>query len=44
MRLLAVELPPAQRPRAWWLCPELAPNALGKWERQRWLQWLSQQS
>ena len=44
MRLLTVELPPAQRPRTWRLCPELAPNALGKWERQRWLQWLSQQS
>jgi len=43
MKLLAATLPPAQRPRDWWLCPELAPNALGKWERQRWRQWLSQQ-
>ena len=32
-------LPPAQRPKQWQLCPELAPNPQGKWERQRWQQW-----
>jgi O-succinylbenzoic acid--CoA ligase len=40
---LATDLPPAQRPRAWRLCPELAPNPMGKWERQRWHRWLSGQ-
>lgn len=40
---LATELPPAQRPRAWRLCPELAPNPMGKWERKRWQRWLSGQ-
>jgi O-succinylbenzoic acid--CoA ligase len=40
---LAVALPPAQRPRDWRPCPELEPNALGKWERQRWREWLSAQ-
>ncbi|MFM7464902.1 MAG: AMP-binding protein [Cyanobium sp.] len=38
---LAAGLPPAQRPKAWWLCPELAPNPIGKWERQRWQHWLA---
>ena len=37
----AAELPPAQRPRRWWSCPELAPTPLGKWERRRWRQWLA---
>ncbi|WP_413296007.1 AMP-binding protein [Synechococcus sp. MIT S9452] len=32
-------LPPAQRPKQWQLCPELAPNTQGKWERQRWQRW-----
>lgn len=32
-------LPPAQRPKQWQLCPELAPNPQGKWERQRWRAW-----
>ncbi|MGB0278734.1 MAG: AMP-binding protein [Prochlorococcaceae cyanobacterium] len=30
---------PAQRPKQWQLCPELAPNPQGKWERQRWRAW-----
>ena len=30
----------AERPRRWLRCPELSRNAIGKWERQRWLQWL----
>jgi O-succinylbenzoic acid--CoA ligase len=40
---LAAGLPPAHRPREWRLCPELAPNPMGKWERQRWQDWLSGQ-
>ena len=32
-------LPPAQRPGRWQLCPQLAPNPQGKWERQRWQHW-----
>lgn len=31
---------PAERPRRWHLCPELAPSPLGKWERGRWRAWL----
>lgn len=41
-RSLAQRLPPAQRPQHWLACPDLAPNALGKWERGRWRQWLHQ--
>ena len=26
----------AERPRAWWICPDLAPTDLGKWQRGRW--------
>jgi O-succinylbenzoic acid--CoA ligase len=37
---LAAALPPSQRPRRWLACPELAPSPLGKWERQRWRDWL----
>jgi O-succinylbenzoic acid--CoA ligase len=33
--------PPAERPRRWLLCAELAPSATGKWERQRWRHWLA---
>jgi O-succinylbenzoic acid--CoA ligase len=32
-------LPPAQRPKQWLLCSQLAPNAQGKWERPRWQAW-----
>ena len=31
---------PAETPRRWVLCPALAPSVLGKWQRQRWLNWL----
>ncbi|MEY4352358.1 MAG: O-succinylbenzoic acid-CoA ligase [Cyanobacteriota bacterium] len=44
LQRLAAGLPPAQRPRDWRLCPELEPNAMGKWERQHWQRWLSDQS
>ena len=40
LRQLAAYLPPAQRPRQWLLCEVLERNAMGKWERQRWRQWL----
>jgi O-succinylbenzoic acid--CoA ligase len=31
---------PAERPRRWHHCPNLAPTSAGKWERARWLAWL----
>jgi o-succinylbenzoate---CoA ligase len=31
---------PAERPRRWHLCPQLAPSPLGKWQRGRWRAWL----
>jgi O-succinylbenzoic acid--CoA ligase len=43
LKALAMALPPAQRPREWRPCPNLEPNALGKWERQRWRDWLAHQ-
>ena len=39
---LARQLPPAERPARWLLCPTLAPTVTGKWQRQRWQQWLDQ--
>jgi len=32
--------PPAERPKQWLHCPQLAPNAQGKWERRRWQAWV----
>jgi O-succinylbenzoic acid--CoA ligase len=40
LRELVWALPPAQRPVEWRLCPELAPNGLGKWDRKRWVDWV----
>ena len=37
---LARQLPPAERPGRWLLCHTLEPTATGKWQRQRWQQWL----
>lgn len=37
---LSAQLPPCQRPLRWLLCPELRRNSFGKWERQRWQDWL----
>lgn len=37
---LARELPAHQRPRRWLTCPELEPTCAGKWEWQRWKNWL----
>ncbi len=41
-RLAALTRPwsPAETPRRWVLCPDLAPSAVGKWQRQRWRDWL----
>lgn len=39
---LARQLPPAERPARWLLCPSLEPTVTGKWQRQRWQQWLDQ--
>jgi len=36
LQALARGLPPAQRPGAWLHCPDLAPSAMGKWQRSRW--------
>ena len=36
-------LPPAQRPKQWRICPELATNPQGKWQRKRWQAWLQSQ-
>jgi O-succinylbenzoic acid--CoA ligase len=33
---LAAALPPSQRPRRWLACADLAPTALGKWQRAAW--------
>jgi O-succinylbenzoic acid--CoA ligase len=33
---------PAERPWRWLLCPELAPTALGKWQRSRWRAWVGE--
>jgi o-succinylbenzoate---CoA ligase len=33
---------PAERPRGWLLCPELAPSALGKWQRSHWRAWVAE--
>jgi O-succinylbenzoic acid--CoA ligase len=42
--LLARQLPPAERPRRWLLCPLLERTVTGKWERRRWQQWLTGQA
>jgi O-succinylbenzoic acid--CoA ligase len=39
LRQRSAGLPPAQRPKQWQLCPELAPHPPGKWERPRWRTW-----
>jgi O-succinylbenzoic acid--CoA ligase len=38
---LVAAWPPAERPRRWLLCDELAPSPAGKWERSRWRHWLA---
>ena len=43
LRQRSTRLPPAQRPKQWRLCPELATNPQGKWQRKRWQAWLQSQ-
>jgi O-succinylbenzoic acid--CoA ligase len=33
--------PAAERPKRWLPCAQLAPTADGKWQRQRWQQWMA---
>jgi O-succinylbenzoic acid--CoA ligase len=40
LQAITAAWPPAERPRHWHLCPSLAYNAAGKWERGRWQSWL----
>ena len=40
LRQLSYGLPPAQRPKQWQICPELATNPEGKWQRKHWQAWL----
>ena len=40
LELLTRPWPAAETPQRWLLCPDLAPSALGKWQRQRWREWL----
>jgi O-succinylbenzoic acid--CoA ligase len=40
LEALTLSWSPAETPRRWLLCPDLAPSALGKWQRQRWREWL----
>ena len=35
--------PAAERPRRWVPCPDLEPSRAGKWDRQRWQNWLTSQ-
>lgn len=42
LRRLTAGWPAAQRPRRWCLCDDLAPSEEGKWQRNRWRQWLAQ--
>jgi O-succinylbenzoic acid--CoA ligase len=41
---LVAPWPPAERPRRWLPCPELAASSAGKWERGRWRLWLAAQA
>ena len=40
LQQLTLGWPAADRPRRWLQCPELEPSAAGKWQRQRWRDWL----
>jgi len=37
---ISKEWPPYEKPIAWYSCPELCRNSLGKWEMQQWQSWL----
>ena len=32
---------PAEKPSKWYLCQNLAPNAFGKWDQQKWILWVN---
>ena len=40
LEALTLSWSPAETPRRWVICPDLAPSALGKWQRQHWREWL----
>ena len=40
LQALVAGWPPAERPRRWFPCPELAVSPQGKWQRGHWRQWL----
>ena len=42
LRHLCEPWAPAERPTRWLCCPELAPSALGKWQRSRWRDWMDE--
>ena len=42
LELLCASWAPAERPWRWLLCSELAPTALGKWQRSRWRAWIGE--
>ncbi len=41
LQALVAAWPPAERPRAWHHCPQLATSEAGKWQRGRWRRWLA---
>ena len=43
LRVMTAEWMPAERPVSWHHCAELAPTAAGKWQRNRWQNWLLSQ-
>ena len=40
LKIFAKKWPPYERPIAWYSCPELCRNSLGKWEMDQWQSWL----
>lgn len=42
LRQLCEPWAPAERPTRWLRCSELAPTALGKWQRSRWRDWMDE--
>jgi len=40
LQQLAAAWPPAERPRRWIHCAQLAPATTGKWQRDHWQAWL----
>ena len=43
LRTMTAPWMPAERPMAWHHCAGLEPTAAGKWQRQRWQNWLQSQ-